>query len=181
MHIRVITAAVAGAAILTFGAACSSDDSSSSSGETSSTTHHASSTTPSTAAAGAESTSAVAAMPLTDDVAQQTVRDLFDPAVPGTVKVTHVAGATDADAGLWDQFAQGASQGGYTPDVVTVTGTSTQGDTATAQVAIASPHAPAPVTVPMDLVYQDGSWRLAAASAQQLLAMGQGGAPGAGR
>lgn len=139
-------------------------------------------TTSVSAAAPTADTSAAAVAPLDQATAQKDLRALFDSSVPGTEKVATVEGATAADASKWDEFAKMASQGGYTPDVITVKSVTVTGSTATSQVAIASPHAPAPITMPMTWTAQDGAWKLSAASAAQLLAMSQGPGPsGAGQ
>ncbi|MDG3009710.1 DUF4878 domain-containing protein [Rhodococcus sp. D2-41] len=158
---------VAGAIALTAlgTAACSNS-------ETDSTATTTSVSAPAAAANGTGSAAAIA--PLDQATAQKDLRALFDPSVPGTEKVTTVEGATAADAAKWDQFAKMAAQGGYTPDVITVKSVTVTGPTATSQVAVASPHAPAPITMPMTWTAQNDVWKLSAASAAQLLAMGQG-------
>ena len=70
-------------------------------------------------------------------------------------------------------FAQGASMGGYTPDSFSVTSVTTGAPgQATAAGSIKSPHAPAPVAMPLTYVFKDAVWKLSETSTTALLAMG---------
>lgn len=105
--------------------------------------------------------------------AQEILRTLVDPA---TTPEAAAALINSGDAS-WSEkihgFAEGASRGGYTPDKFTVKSVAAQGaDKAVAQVEVASPHTPAPVTVPYSFERVDGTWKLSAASGEALVGMG---------
>ncbi|MCF8607265.1 DUF4878 domain-containing protein [Gordonia sp. HY442] len=149
-----VVALAAGAAIALTG--CSADDDTA---------------TDSTASA---STSAAADQPagesaeLSNAQAQDILRKAVDPATPeadldGIVEITN-PGVKAALVG----YAKGSSKAGYTPDIYTVKSVKVDGDKATATVAVASPHAPAPVDMDFPYVKADGSWKLSADAVQAL-------------
>ncbi|QKT07173.1 DUF4878 domain-containing protein [Gordonia sp. X0973] len=105
--------------------------------------------------------------------AQEILRTLVDPA---TTSEAAAALINSGDASWGEKihgFAEGASRGGYTPDKFTVKSVAAQGaDKAVAQVEVASPHTPAPVTAPYSFERVDGTWKLSAASGEALVGMG---------
>ncbi|GED97760.1 DUF4878 domain-containing protein [Gordonia crocea] len=105
--------------------------------------------------------------------AQEILRTLLDPATTPQA----AAALVDSTDASWGEkvhgFAQSASRGGYTPDKFTVKSVAAQGaDKAVAQVEVASPHAPGPVTVPYTFNQVNGTWKLSAESAEALVGMG---------
>ena len=116
--------------------------------------------------------SAVQTQTLEAAKAQEILRTLVNPDT-----TADAAGAlVDSPDASWGAklhgFAQGAARGGYTPDKFTVKSVQAQGaQKAVAQVEVASPHTPAPVTVPYTFNLVDGTWKLSPESAQALVGM----------
>ena len=168
MQIRrpAIAAVIAGAVVI--GAtACGSDDSS---------TTSASSVAASASSTGtASSTTAPAPADLDAAAAQQILRTVVDPA-SSPEQVAGLVDSTDPAIGQkLNGFAQGASAGGYTPSVFTVDSVAADGtDKATAKVSVASPHTPAPVTIPYGYTKSGGSWKLSSSAVTALLSMASG-------
>ncbi|GAB08373.1 hypothetical protein GOARA_009_00210 [Gordonia araii NBRC 100433] len=104
--------------------------------------------------------------------AQEILRTLVDPSTTPEAAAALVNSTDPATGQKLHGFAQGASRGGYTPDKFTVKSVEDKGETAVAQVEVASPHAPAPVTVPYTFDKVDGTWKLSSASADALVGMG---------
>ncbi len=105
--------------------------------------------------------------------AQGILRTLLDPATPQGVAAALVDSSDPAWGAKLHGFAQNAVRGGYTPDKFTVASVTAQGAAkAVAQVRVASPHAPAPVTVPYTFNLVAGTWKLSAESAEALVGMG---------
>ncbi|GGF24909.1 DUF4878 domain-containing protein [Williamsia phyllosphaerae] len=156
--VAIALAAVAGVA------ACGSDDSSSSSASTS-------------AASGSAASSTEQAAPSDLDTAkaQQIVRTVVDPATTPEAAAALVDSTDPAIGQKLNGFAKGASAGGYTPDIFTVSSVSADGaDKAKAAIAVASPHTPAPVTVSYGFAKVDGSWKLSSDAVTSLLGMASG-------
>lgn len=110
--------------------------------------------------------------------AQEILRTIVNP----DTSPEAAAALVDSDDPSWGQklhgFAQGASRGGYTPDKFTVKSVAPKGaDEAVAQVEVASPHAPAPVTVPYTFDLDNGTWKLSDESAEALIGMGAARSP----
>ncbi|GAA3044258.1 hypothetical protein GCM10010528_24560 [Gordonia defluvii] len=104
--------------------------------------------------------------------AQEILRTLISPDTTPAA----AAALVDSPDGSWGAklhaFALAAARGGYTPDKFTVQSVAAEGaDTAVAQVSVASPHAPAPVTVPYTFNRVNGTWKLSPESAQALVGM----------
>lgn len=157
--VAIALAAVAGVA------ACGSDDSSSSS---------ASSTAASGSGSGS-STEQAAPSDLDTAQAQQIVRTVIDPATTPEAAAALVDSTDPAIGQKLNGFAKGASAGGYTPDIFTVSSVSADGaDKAKAAIAVASPHTPAPVTVSYGFSKVDGSWKLSSDAVTSLLGMASG-------
>ncbi len=161
MQVRRIGAGIAIAAVAVFGvAACgeeSKDGAASSSASASTSAGHGEH-------AGAE---------LTKEAAQDVLRKAVDPATPADQVAGLVAGPPEVATALVG-WAKGASRGGYTPDVFTVTEVTPTGDgKAKATVSIKSPHTPAPITLPLDYEHADGVWKLTSAAATSLAAQGR--------
>ncbi|MGU3293534.1 DUF4878 domain-containing protein [Williamsia sp. M5A3_1d] len=164
---RLAIGTVIAAAVVTGATACGGDDSS---------TTPASSVAASASSPGAASSStAQAPADLDAAAAQQILRTVVDPAS----SPEQVAGLVDStDPAIGQQlngFARGASAGGYTPSVFTVTSVAADGDdTATAKVAVASPHTPAPVSIDYGYTKSGGTWKLSSSAVTALLGMASG-------
>jgi hypothetical protein len=152
--------AVLAVAVALAAAGCSSNGNSSSSTTTTTTS--------------AAATTTAHAHTFTAQYAQHILREIVNPATPPE-RAAKLVQSTDPQIGdKIHAFAQAASQGGYTPEVFTVTAVTVNGNTANATVQVASPHAPQPVSVPMTFVHDGKHWKLGADSTTGLLAMGQG-------
>lgn len=167
MQVRSTIAGIAIALATVAGvAACGSDDSSSSSASTTAT-----------ATSGSAASSADQAAPSDLDTAkaQQIVRTVIDPATSPEAAAALVDSTDPAIGQKLNGFAKGASAGGYTPDIFTVSSVSADGaDKAKAAIAVASPHTPAPVTVTYGFSKVDGSWKLSSDAVTSLLGMASG-------
>ncbi|WP_328858599.1 DUF4878 domain-containing protein [Williamsia herbipolensis] len=168
MQIRrlAIGAVIAGAVVI--GAtACGSDDSSTTASSSVAATTSASST--------GSGTTAQAPADLDAAAAQQILRTVVDPA-SSPEQVAGLVDSTDPAIGQkLNGFAQGASAGGYTPSVFTVTSVAADGtDKATATVSVASPHTPAPVAIPYGYTKSGGAWKLSSSAVTALLSMASG-------
>jgi type IV pilus biogenesis protein CpaD/CtpE len=105
--------------------------------------------------------------------AQEILRTIVNPDTTPEAAAALVDSSDTSWGEKLHDFAQSASRGGYTPDKFTVKSVAAQGaDKAVAQVEVASPHTPAPVTVPYTFDLVDGSWKLSAESAEALVGMG---------
>ncbi|MFT3899908.1 MAG: hypothetical protein QM728_06650 [Gordonia sp. (in: high G+C Gram-positive bacteria)] len=110
---------------------------------------------------------------LSDAKAQEILRTVVDPATTPEAAAKLVDSPDPAWGPKLQGFAQGAAHGGYTPDKFTVKSVKAEGDNkAVAQVEVASPHAPAPVTVPYTFTKVGEDWKLAPESAEALVGMG---------
>ncbi len=170
MQVRSTIAGVAIALATVAGvAACGSDDSSSSSASTTAVAASGSS--------GSSGSSAEQAAPSDLDTAkaQQIVRTVIDPATTPEAVAALVDSTDPAIGQKLNGFAKGASAGGYTPDIFTVSSVAADGaDKAKAAIAVASPHTPAPVTVTYGFSKVDGSWKLSSDAVTSLLGMASG-------
>ncbi|MGJ0117688.1 DUF4878 domain-containing protein [Williamsia sp. MIQD14] len=164
---RLAIGAVIAGVVVTGATACGSDDSTS--------------TAASSVAAGASSTdtasSSTAQAPADLDAAaaQQILRTVVDPA-SSPEQVAGLVDSTDPTIGQkLNGFAKGASAGGYTPGVFSVTSVAADGtDAATAKVAVASPHTPAPVSIDYGYTKSGGTWKLSSSAVTALLGMASG-------
>ncbi|MFT4199351.1 DUF4878 domain-containing protein [Gordonia sp. (in: high G+C Gram-positive bacteria)] len=105
--------------------------------------------------------------------AQEILRTIVDPATTPEAAAALVNSPDPAWGPKLHGFAEGAAHGGYTPDKFTVKSVKAEGDDkAVAQVEVASPHAPAPVTVPYTFAKVGDTWKLAPESADALVGMG---------
>ncbi len=165
MQVRKTLAGIALAAIAVAGvAACGSDDSSDAA---------ASSTT--VTASAASSSEQAAPADLDNAKAQQIVRAVVDPATTPEAAAALVDSTDPAIGQKLNGFAKGASAGGYTPDIFTVSKVTAAGaDKAQVSVAIASPHTPAPVTVSYGFTKVGGEWKVSSDAVTALLGMAGG-------
>ena len=177
MQVRKVVAAAALTGALACGiAACGDDDNSSASdlGASASKAVNAASSAVSNGYDRASS-AVVQATTLSTDDAQKILRTVVDPNTSAEDAAKQV---DSSDASMGQQlhgFAQGASQGGYTPEAFTVTKVTANGtDKATADVSVKSPHAPQPVTVQYGYTKVDGDWKLSEDAAKSLLSMAGG-------
>ncbi|MBF6331340.1 hypothetical protein IU452_22810 [Nocardia transvalensis] len=146
--------------------ACSSDKSDQA---PAGTTTSAAVTSTSGAAASPTGTSAQAAAAPTPETLQATLDGFVDPATPTADKQKLVTDGQKRTANI-DTMTQGLAH--YGKITFTVSDVKAEGDTATAQVVITSPHGPAPA-MPMTWQHSAAGWQLSDASACQLLAMGK--------
>ncbi|WP_228001240.1 hypothetical protein [Nocardia australiensis] len=166
--LRVSFATVAAALALTVGlTACGSDDSS----EAKATT----STAPSTASSGAAVSSTAGhgdhstdAAP-TPETLQAVLVKLSDPATSTTDKAALIVNGEQRTANI-DQMNK--ALGNYGTLTYTVADITTEGNTATAQVTITSPHGAAPA-MPLTWEHVDGMWKLSDASGCLMLGFAQ--------
>lgn len=174
MNIRKSVAGTALIGLAVFGvAACSDDSSSDSATTTSSAAPEASSTETSaetSSAAGGET-----AGTLEVDEAQTTLRTVLSPDTD-PAESAKLVDSTDPGIGMQlSGLARGFTAAGYTPDKFTVTTVTADGaDKATVNVEVASPHAPAPVAMPVTFVNAGGQWKLSSTSVADLASMGGG-------
>jgi hypothetical protein len=147
------------------GSSGGSDAASKSATQTTSTT---STTAPPSAPVG--STDATTAAGLTAADAQSILRKVLDPATPPATAVALVYPSQSGT--VVSALAKGFSAAGYTPDKFVVKSVAVSGDTGTAQVAVSSPHAPQPVTIPLTFTNSAQGWRLSGVSFSSLAKMG---------
>jgi len=161
---KTLISACAVAAVLTMGA-CSSDDNKDSTAA-SSTSAAASSTT----AKASTSATTSAAAPTAEELNASLVA-LIDPAKPIEEKTALVVDGTKRQANI---ETMSAALGGNPAYAITfnVDNVKVDGQTATADVAVVSPHGAAPAT-PWTWELEDGSWKLSDTSACVLLEMGR--------
>ncbi|WP_040735675.1 hypothetical protein [Nocardia tenerifensis] len=153
--LRVSVATAAAALAVTVGlAACGSDD-------------DKSDTKVSSSSAVAAGTSAAAAAP-TPDTLQAVLVKLSDPAVPTLEKAKLIVDGEKRTANI-DQMNKGLAGYKLTYAVADVT---TQGNTATAQVTVTSPHG-APPAIPMSWEKVGDTWKLSDTSGCLLLGLAQ--------
>lgn len=156
--LRVSLATAAAALAVTAGlVGCSSDDNKSDAKVSSS----------STVASTSDAPSAAAGTP-TPETLQAVLIKLSDPAVPTADKAKLIVNGEKRTANI-DQMNKGLA--GYTL-TYTVADVTTQGNTATAQVTINSPHGAAPA-MPITWEYVDGTWKLSDASGCLFLGFAQ--------
>lgn len=156
--LRVSLATAAAALAVTAGlVGCSSDDNKSDAKVSSSSTVASTSAAPS-AAAGAPS----------PETLQAVLVKLSDPAVPTADKTKLIVDGEKRTANI-DQMNKGLAGYNLTYAVSDVT---TQGNTATAQVTINSPHGAAPA-MPISWENVNGTWKLSDASGCLLLGLAQ--------
>ena len=165
---KTLISACAVAAVLTMGA-CSSDDNKDSTAA-SSTSAAASSTTAKASASATTSAAAAAAAPTAEELNASLVA-LIDPAKPIEEKTALVVDGTKRQANI---ETMSAALGGNPAYAITfnVDNVKVDGQTATADVAVVSPHGAAPAT-PWTWELEDGSWKLSDTSACGLLEMGR--------
>ncbi|NKY43369.1 nuclear transport factor 2 family protein [Nocardia cerradoensis] len=118
--------------------------------------------------ASAAATSAAAAPAPTAEELQATLNGFVDPAKPTTEKEKLVVGGDKRAANI-DTMTKGLAN--YGTITFTVADIKTEGDQATGQVTITSPHGPAG-PMPMTWQHSAAGWQLSDASACQILAMG---------
>lgn len=167
---KTLISACAVAAVLTMGA-CSSDDNKDSTAA-SSTSAAASSTTAKASASATTSAAAAAAAPTAEELNASLVA-LIDPAKPIEEKTALVVDGTKRQANI---ETMSAALGGNPAYAITfnVDNVKVDGQTATADVAVVSPHGAAPpATPPWTWELEDGSWKLSDTSACVLLEMGR--------
>lgn len=159
---KTLVSACAVAAVFALGA-CSSDD------NTDSAATSSASAASSTTAASASSAAAVAA-PTAEEL-NASLAALIDPAKPTTEKSALVA---DGSALASNIDTMSAALGGNPAYQIsfTVDNVKVEGQTATADVAVVSPHGAAPAT-PWTWELEDGTWKLSRTSACVLLEMGR--------
>ncbi|MEU7144451.1 hypothetical protein ABZ942_33755 [Nocardia sp. NPDC046473] len=156
--LRVSLATAAAALAVTAGlVGCSSDDNKSDAKVSSSSTAASTSAAP-TATAGAP----------TPETLQAVLVTLSDPAVPTADKAKLIVDGEKRTANI-DQMNKGLTGYALTYTVADVT---TQGNTATAQVTINSPHGAAPA-VPISWENVNGTWKLSDVSGCLLLGFAQ--------
>ncbi|MBF6170491.1 hypothetical protein IU476_03305 [Nocardia blacklockiae] len=158
---RLATATVCAALAVTGITACGSDTSDDSAAAT--TTAAASS-----AAATSAHQHGDAAAP-TPEALQATLDGFVDPAKPTADKEKLVVDGSKRTANI-DTMTQGLAN--YGKITFAVSDVKIEGENATAQVVITSPHGPAPA-MPMTWQHSDAGWQLSDASACQILAMGK--------
>lgn len=118
--------------------------------------------------AAAAATSAAAAPAPTAEELQTTLNGFVDPAKPTAEKEKLVVGGGKRAANI-DTMTKGLAN--YGTITFTVADVKTEGDQATGQVTITSPHGPAG-PMPMTWQHSAAGWQLSDASACQILAMG---------
>ncbi|WP_067856303.1 nuclear transport factor 2 family protein [Nocardia shimofusensis] len=163
-----IATAVAVVALAAGLVGCSDDESTDTAATSSAVATSAASATtgPASAATGEEGHSHEAPAP---DELQATLDRFADPAEPATEKTGLVV---DGDKRLANIEAMNAALGGYGALTFTVTDVTVEGETATAQVVITSPHGPAPA-MPLTWQHEDDSWKISDGSACTLLGFAQ--------
>ncbi|TQM32248.1 nuclear transport factor 2 family protein [Nocardia bhagyanarayanae] len=164
--LRLSVATAAAALAVTVGlTACGSDDSS----ETAATTTAAAATTTAatTGAAGGHDHAGEDA-PKAEEL-QATLALVADPSKPTAEKTAVIVDGEKRTANI-DQMNQLLA--GYGQLTFAVTDVKTEGETATAQVVITSPHGSAPA-MPMTWQHVDGKWKLSDATACTLLGFAQ--------
>ncbi len=154
---RLATATAFAALAVTAITACGSDNSGDSA---------AASSTSATSVTAATSAAAVAA-PTAEEL-QATLNGFVDPAKPTADKAKLVVGGDKRAANI-DTMTNGLAN--YGTITFTVADIKTEGDRATGQVTITSPHGPAG-PMPMTWEHSATGWQLSDASACQILAMG---------
>lgn len=163
---KTLVSACAVAAVLALGA-CSSDDSSDSSATSTSV---AATSSASAASSATTSAAAAAAAPTADELNAQLVA-LIDPAKPIAEKTALVVDGTNRQANI---ETMGTALGGNPAYKITFTveNVKVDGETATADVAVVSPHGAMPAA-PWTWELEDGTWKLSDTSACVLLEMGR--------
>ncbi|MBF6245480.1 nuclear transport factor 2 family protein [Nocardia elegans] len=124
-------------------------------------------TTTATSAAAAATSAAAAPAPTAEEL-QATLNGFVDPAKPTAEKEKLVVGGDKRAANI-DTMTKGLAN--YGTITFTVADIKTEGDQATGQVTITSPHGPAG-PMPMTWQHSAAGWQLSDASACQILAMG---------
>ncbi|WP_424806908.1 hypothetical protein [Rhodococcus sp. 27YEA15] len=164
---KTLVSACAVAAVFALGA-CSSDDTSDSSATSSTSVAAASSTS---AAATSSSAAAEAATAPTAESLNADLTALIDPAKPIDEKTALVVDGAKRQANI---ETMGAALGGNPGYTITfdVQNVEVEGQTATADVAVVSPHGAAPAA-PWTWEFEDGTWKLSDTSACGLLEMGR--------
>ncbi|WP_051027095.1 hypothetical protein [Nocardia higoensis] len=163
LRAAVVTAAAAVA--LTVGlVGCSDDESTDSTATSSAVSTSASAATTSAAAEEGHSHEAPTAEEL-----QATLDQFADPAEPAAEKTGLIV---DGDKRVANIEAMNAALGGYGALTFAVTGVTVEGETATAQVVITSPHGAAPA-MPLTWQHEGDSWKISDASACTLLGFAQ--------
>lgn len=165
LHISVATAAAALAVTVGL-TACGSDDSS----DTAATSSSVAATTSAAASTGATGGHDHAAgdAPEPEEL-QATLALVADPSKPTSEKTAVIVDGQKR-AGNIDQMNQLLA--GYGQLTFAVTDVKTEGETATAQVVITSPHGSSPA-MPMTWQHVDGKWKLSDATACTMLAFAQ--------
>lgn len=162
-------AAIAGAAVLGV-AACSDDDSSSA---TSTTTAVSQTVSESDATTPTSDSDTDTLSELTEQSAQTILRTAVSDETSADDLKKVVDSGNPAVIGTLQAFAKASNADGYTPEVYTVSKVSVSGDTATATVAVKSPHAPMPVDVELTYAKVDGSWKLSSEAINMLTSFAQ--------
>ncbi|WP_227982461.1 nuclear transport factor 2 family protein [Nocardia spumae] len=125
------------------------------------------SSAPATSAAASATGAATVATPGAEEL-QATLNGFVDPAKPTADKEKLVVGGDKRAANI-DTMTKGLAN--YGTITFTVADIKTEGDQATGQVTITSPHGPAG-PMPMTWQHSAAGWQLSDASACQILAMG---------
>ncbi|MCC3313946.1 nuclear transport factor 2 family protein [Nocardia africana] len=157
-RLRLATATAFAALAVTAMTACGSDNSQDST---------PTSTTTATSASAAATSAAAAPAPTAEEL-QATLNGFVDPAKPTAEKEKLVVGGDKRAANI-DTMTTGLAN--YGTITFTVADIKTEGDQATGQVTITSPHGPAG-PMPMTWQHSAAGWQLSDASACQILAMG---------
>ena len=155
---RLATATAFAALVATAMTACGSDNSADST---------PTSSAPATSAATSATGAATAAAPTAEEL-QATLNGFVDPSKPTADKEKLVVGG-DKRATDIDTMTKGLAD--YGAITFTVADIKTEGEQATGQVTITSPHGPAG-PMPMTWQHSGAGWQLSDASACQILAMG---------
>ncbi|HLS77027.1 MAG TPA: hypothetical protein VK083_09585 [Nocardia sp.] len=164
--LRAVVATAAAAVALTVGLVGCSDEESddTAAGVTTSAVTSAAATTTSAAAEEGHSHEAPAPEEL-----QATLDQFADPAKPPAEKTGLIV---DGDKRVSNIEAMNAALGGYGALTFTVSDVTLEGETATAQVVITSPHGAAPA-MPLTWQHEGDSWKISDASACTLLGFAQ--------
>ncbi|MFJ7619763.1 hypothetical protein ACIQYZ_13280 [Rhodococcus erythropolis] len=167
---KTLISACAVAAVLTMGA-CSSDDNKDSTAASSTSAAASSTTAKASASATTSAAAAAAAAAPTAEELNASLVALIDPAKPIEEKTALVVDGTKRQANI---ETMSAALGGNPAYAITfnVDNVKVDGQTATADVAVVSPHGAAPAT-PWTWELEDGSWKLSDTSACVLLEMGR--------
>lgn len=124
--------------------------------------------TPASSTSATSAAAATPAAPPTAEELQATLNGFVDPAKPAADKAKLVVGGDRRTANI-DTMTKGLAS--YGTITFTVADVKTEGERATGQVTITSPHGPAG-PMPMTWQHSASGWQLSDASACQILAMG---------